>query len=42
MPLKDIELKLLDEASFGRSAHERSAQIPSIMPTLGQSFKKSA
>ena len=26
MPLKDIELKLRDEAGFGRSAHERSAQ----------------
>ncbi len=42
MPLKDIELKLRDEASFGRSAHERSAQIPSIMSTLMRSLKNSA
>ncbi len=42
MSLNEIELKLRDEASFGRSARERRAQIPSIMRTLGQSLKKSA
>ncbi len=42
MSLKDIYLKLRDEATFGRSAHERSAQISSIMRTLGQSLKNSA
>jgi hypothetical protein len=38
--LNDIEQKLRDEAEFGRSPGERRAQIPSIMKTLGQSFKK--
>ena len=38
--LNDIEQKLRDEAGFGRSPGERRAQIPSIMKTLGQSFKK--
>ncbi len=42
MSLNDIELTLRDEAAFGRSAHQRRAQIPSIMSTLTQSFKKSA
>ena len=42
MSLKDIELKLRDEANFGRTSQERAAQIPSIMTTLRQSLKKSA
>jgi hypothetical protein len=42
MSLNDIELTLRDEAIFGRSAHERTAQIPSIMSTLKRSLKKSA
>jgi hypothetical protein len=42
MSTKEIELMLRDEASFGKSAHERRAQIPSIMSTLKHSFKKSA
>ena len=42
MSLKDIELTLRDQAPFGRSAHQRRAQIPSYTLTLGQSLKKSA
>jgi hypothetical protein len=42
MSLNDIELKLRDEAAFGRSAHQSRAQIPSILSTLKQSFKKFA
>ncbi len=42
MSLNDIELKLRNEATFGRSAHERRAQIPWIMSTLKRPLKKSA
>ena len=42
MSLNDIELTLRDEASFGRSVHQRRAQIPIIMSVLKRSFKKSA
>ena len=42
MSPEEIELHLRDEARFGRSPHERRAQISSIMATLRQSFKKSA
>ena len=41
MSSDDIERKLQDEAEYGRSPGEHRAQIPSIMKTLGQSFKKS-
>ena len=42
MSLNDIEQKLRDEAQFSRSPKDRRDQIPWIMKTLGQSFKKSA
>jgi len=42
MSLDEIELKLRDEAIYGRSPHERAAQIPWIKKTLRQSLKKSA
>ena len=42
MSPKDIEVKLREEATFGRSADERRAQIPNIMSTLSRSLRKSA
>ena len=42
MSLKEIELKLRDEASCGNTSKERAAQIPWIMSTLKRSLKKSA
>jgi hypothetical protein len=42
MSIDNIELKLRDEATFGRTAEERRAQIPSIMRTLRASLKKTA
>jgi hypothetical protein len=42
MSLNEIELKLRDESTFGRSPRERVSQIPSIMTTLGASVRKSA
>jgi hypothetical protein len=39
MSLDEIELKLRDEAIYGRSPHERAAQIPWIKKTLRQSLK---
>jgi hypothetical protein len=36
MSLNDIEQKLRDEAEFGRTPHERRAQISSIMKTWGK------
>jgi len=41
MSLDEIELKLRDEAIYGRSPRERAAQIPWIKKTLRQSLKKS-
>ena len=42
MSALEIEVKLREEATFGRSAYQRRAQIPSIMSTLTRSCKKSA
>ncbi len=41
LSLKDIELRLRAEATFGNSPNERAAQIPWIMSTLKRLFRKS-
>ena len=40
MSIDEIEHKLQEEAQYGRSPTERRGQIPSIMQSLGQRYRK--